>query len=101
MFEDLLYAVNGVHCVFQLRSVLEMSELQLKACLAFLHEIGVVSFIDMFDICNIYVLENFEALWDESLLTELLDYCRIRVISHPNPHFILKTDAFANDSVDT
>ena len=74
MFEGIIYAINGVHCVYQLRSVLDMSDLQLKACLAFLHEVGAVSFIDTFDICNIYVLENFEALWDESLLTELVEY---------------------------
>ena len=98
MFEGIIYAINGVHCVYQLRSVLDMSDLQLKACLAILHEGGAVSFIDTFDICNIYVLENFEALWDESLLTELVEYCRIRVISQSNTHFVFKPDPIVDDS---
>lgn len=92
MFENIICAIDGVHCVYQLHSILGISELQLKACLAFLHEVDAVSFIDMFDICNIYVLENFEAIWDESLLTELVDYSRIHVVSQTSSHFMTKVD---------
>ena len=45
-----------------------MDELQLKACLSFLQEVGVIGFIDMFDICNIYVLNDYEAIWKEETL---------------------------------
>ena len=57
-----------------------MDELQLKACLSFLQEVGVIGFIDMFDICNIYVLNDYEAIWKEETLKELVTYSRKRTI---------------------
>ena len=57
-----------------------MDELQLKACLSFLQEVGVIGFIDMFDICNIYVLNDYEAIWKEETLQELITYSRKRTI---------------------
>lgn len=87
MYEEIIHAVDGIHCVYQLQSTLKMNDLQLKACLAFLHSVGAIDFIDIFDICNIYVLEDFEALCDDSLLKQCLDYARYHTIPHcPSKH---------------
>lgn len=82
MYEEIIHAIDGIHCVYQLLSMLEMNEFQLKACLAFLHSVGAINFIDIFDICNIYVLEDFEALCDDAVLKQCLDYCRYHTIPH-------------------
>ena len=58
-----------------------MNEIQLKTCLVYLRQITAVSFIDMFDICNIYVLEDYEQIWNDELLTELLSYSRVHVLT--------------------
>lgn len=53
-----------------------MDTFQLRACLSYLYEMGVVGFIDLYDICNIYVLQDFEAVWNENTIKELIAYCR-------------------------
>ena len=37
-----------------------------------------IGLIDLFDVCNIYVLQDFEAIWNRPLLRSLLNYCRIQ-----------------------
>ena len=51
-----------------------MAETQLLACLSFLLEVGAISLIDMFDVCNIYSLQDFESIWKEDVLTDLYNY---------------------------
>lgn len=82
MYEEIIHAVDGIHCVYQLQSTLKMNDLQLKACLAFLHSVGAIDFIDIFDICNIYVLEDFEALCDEFASQAV---SRLRSLPHHSP----------------
>lgn len=77
-----------------------MTEFQLKVCLAYLQQITTVGFIDMFDICNIYVLEDYEKIWDDNLLTELLAYSRIHLITqfgHTESHHLRSRRAQSSD----
>ena len=53
-----------------------MDELQLKACLSYLHEISAIGFIDIFDECNSYIIQDFEEIWKKETINELIDYSR-------------------------
>lgn len=50
----------------------------MKACLSFLFEVGVIGFIDIYDVCNIYILQDYEAFWRDDFMTELISYSRKR-----------------------
>ena len=53
-----------------------MDELQFKACLSYLHEISAIGFIDIYDECNSYIIQDFEAIWKEDTINELIEYSR-------------------------
>ena len=64
--------------MYEIQNVVSMAETQLLACLSFLLEVGAISLIDMFDVCNIYSLQDFESIWKEDVLTDLYNYSHIR-----------------------
>ena len=64
--------------------MIPMNESQLLACLSFLLEIEAIGLIDMFDVCNIYFLQDFESIWKEDLLTELYEYSHIHHNGFPS-----------------
>ena len=54
-----------------LQQLVDVERIQFRICLSFLLEVRAIGLIDMFDICNIYVLQDFEALWNEEKRTIL------------------------------
>ena len=60
-----------MRCVYEIKRIVAMEETQLLVCLSFLLEIEAISLIDMFDVCNVYFLQDFESIWKEDVLTEL------------------------------
>lgn len=77
--------------MYYLQQLVDVERIQFRICLSFLLEVRAIGLIDMFDICNIYVLQDFEALWNEAVLTDMLSYCRFQP-SH-NPHRIESSHA--------
>ena len=73
-----------MRCVYEIKRIVAMEETQLLVCLSFLLEIEAISLIDMFDVCNVYFLQDFESIWKEDVLTELYEYSRIRRNSLPS-----------------
>ena len=68
-------------CVYSLLQELEKkyksNSSALYECLSFLVNVGAVGLIDIFDICNIYVLEDYRSLWKNDLLVNLQKYLEI------------------------
>ena len=55
-----------------------MDEQQLKACLSYLCEVGVIGFLDTYDVCNIYILQDYESIWKAEVINDLIKYSRRR-----------------------
>ena len=64
--------------MFYIEQQIGMDRMHLLLCLSFLLQVRAIGLIDLFDVCNIYVLQDFEAVWNRPLLRSLLSYCRIK-----------------------
>ena len=64
--------------MFYIEQHIGMDRMHLLLCLSFLLQVKAIGLIDLFDVCNIYVLQDFEAIWNRPLLRSLLNYCRIQ-----------------------